>query len=159
MPTTQKSPQKHTKATQKVGGSANPKPKKPVTKAMEGGSAAPSKCKTTRGGSGNGMKLPWNSKSITNAENIFKLNKKISNITGDISNIKGDISNIKRDITKLKTTNTDLKVGLNLNNLYIKAILEKYSTEEVNQINKTVTSNIERENKKLEDEFISLGIQ
>ena len=76
MPTTQKSQQKQTKATQKVGGSA----KKPVTKAMEGGSAkkavtkvvgggstkkavtkvvgggsaAPSKGKTTRGGSAKG---------------------------------------------------------------------------------------------------------
>ena len=46
MPTTQKSQQKQTKATQKVGGSA----KKPVTKAMEGGKAAPSKGKTERGG-------------------------------------------------------------------------------------------------------------
>ena len=76
MPTTQRSQQKQTKATQKVGGSA----KKPVTKAMEGGStkkpvtkvtgggstkkavtkvvgggsAAPSKGKTTRGGSAKG---------------------------------------------------------------------------------------------------------
>jgi len=50
MPTTQKLQQKQTKTTQKVGGSA----KKSVTKAMEGGKAAPSKGKTTRGGSAKG---------------------------------------------------------------------------------------------------------
>lgn len=50
MPTTQKLQQKQTKATQKVGGSA----KKPVTKAMEGGKAVSSKCKTARGGSARG---------------------------------------------------------------------------------------------------------
>jgi hypothetical protein len=64
MPTTQKLQQKHTKATQKVGGSEK-KPatkameggsaKKPaVTKAMEGGKVAPSKGKMTRGGSAKG---------------------------------------------------------------------------------------------------------
>jgi hypothetical protein len=47
MPTTQKSPQKHTKATQKVGGSA----KKPVMKAMEGGSAKKPVTKAMEGGS------------------------------------------------------------------------------------------------------------
>ena len=47
MPTTQKSPQKHTKATQKVGGST----KKPVTKAMEGGSTKkPAVTKAVGGG-------------------------------------------------------------------------------------------------------------
>ena len=68
MPTTQKSQQKQTKATQKVCGSAK-KPvtkameggstKKPVTKAMEGGKAASSKGKTTRGESakGGGFKI------------------------------------------------------------------------------------------------------
>ena len=53
MPTTQKSPQKQTKATQKVGGSA----KKPVTKAMEGGKSKVAAVKskaTTRGGSAKG---------------------------------------------------------------------------------------------------------
>jgi hypothetical protein len=54
MPTTQKSPQKHTKATQKVGGSA----KKPVTKAMEGGkgkvASVKSKTATRGGGSARG---------------------------------------------------------------------------------------------------------
>jgi hypothetical protein len=47
MPTTQKSQQKQTKATQKVGGSA----KKPVTKAMEGGSAKKPVRKAIEGGS------------------------------------------------------------------------------------------------------------
>jgi hypothetical protein len=53
MPTTQKSQQKQTKATQKVGGSA----KKPVTKAMEGGKSKVAAVKskaTTRGGSAKG---------------------------------------------------------------------------------------------------------
>jgi hypothetical protein len=75
MPTTQKSPQKHTKATQKVGGSANPKPKKPVTKAMEGGKAAPSKGKMTRGGSAKSggisisEKMPVTKKTMNEAIN------------------------------------------------------------------------------------------
>jgi hypothetical protein len=65
MSTTQKSPQKQTKATQKVGGSANPKPKKPVTKAMEGGKAAPSKGKMTRGGiSSISEKMPVTKKTM-----------------------------------------------------------------------------------------------
>jgi len=103
MPTTQKSQQKHTKATQKVGGSAKKpitkameggstkKPvtkatqkvggstKKPVTKAMEGGKVAPSKGKTTRGGSAKGGAL-WNARSIKNENNIRELNTKITKI-------------------------------------------------------------------------------
>ena len=93
MPTTQKPQQKHTKATQKVGGSA----KKPVTKVVGGGSAkkpaatkvvgggkaAPSKGKTTRGGSAKGG-LPWNNLSTKNAEDIIELNAKISNIETNV---------------------------------------------------------------------------
>jgi len=75
MPTPQKLQQKHTKATQKVGGSA----KKPVTKVVGGGKAAPSKGKTTRGGSAKGG-APWNIKSTENAKKILQLDLKITKI-------------------------------------------------------------------------------
>jgi hypothetical protein len=170
MPTTQKSPQKHTKATQKVGGSA----KKPVTKAMEGGSAKkpavtkameggkvePSKGKMTRGGSAKGGAL-WNKKSTENAENIIELNNKISNIKKeDISNIKQDISNIKKedisnikqDISNIKRDITYLKSGLKLTKFYIKAILEKkFNTEEIQEITKIVSLQIEKDNTQTEN--------
>jgi hypothetical protein len=101
MPTTQKSPQKQTKATQKVGGSA----KKPVTKAMEGGkgkvASVKSKAATRGGGSAKGV-MPWNKKSTENANNIIELKGKISNIEDVvISNINRDISNIEEAIPKL----------------------------------------------------------
>ena len=87
MPTTQKSQQKQTKVTQKVGRSA----KKPVTKAIEGGKSAPSKGKTTRGGSAKGGvnitetvkgKMPVTMKKFT--EEIERLDNRINTFTTDI---------------------------------------------------------------------------
>jgi len=91
MPTTQKSPKKQTKATQKVGGSA----KKPVTKAMEGGKAAPSKGKMTRGGSAKGggissisisEKMPVTKKTMNEAINEIetKIKETIQSIDSKI---------------------------------------------------------------------------
>jgi len=80
MPTTQKSPQKQTKATQKVGGSA----KKPVRKDMEGGKAAPSKGKTARCGSARGGSLynyeETKKRSIENQERINILDNYLNEI-------------------------------------------------------------------------------
>ena len=101
MPTTQKSPQKQTKATQKVGGSAK-KPvtkaieggsaKKPVTKAMEGGKVAPSKGKTTRGGSakGGGFKIYQETKerSEDNRKLIRLLYRLITSLVDELNNDK-----------------------------------------------------------------------
>ena len=100
MPTTQKLQQKQTNATQKVGRSA----KKPVTKAMEGGKAAPSKGKMTRGGSAKGggissisEKMPVTKKTMNEAINeietkinsrtdtkIYEVNKTIQAINSMI---------------------------------------------------------------------------
>jgi hypothetical protein len=76
MPTTQKSQQKQTKATQKVGGSA----KKPVTKAMEGGKGKVAAVKTKatmRGGSAKGGSFynyeETKERSIKNEKDINKI--------------------------------------------------------------------------------------
>ena len=83
MTTTQKSQQKQTKVTQKVGGSA----KKPVTKAMEGGKVAPSKGKMTRGGSAKGggisEKMPVTKKKFN--EKIELLDNSINTFTTNIN--------------------------------------------------------------------------
>jgi hypothetical protein len=74
MPTTQKLQQKQTKATQKVGGSANPKPKKPVTKVVGGGKvASPMKTKTVKEG-GMGLYDDTKKRSIRN-EYLIKRNE------------------------------------------------------------------------------------
>ena len=118
MPTTQKSQEKHTKATQKVGGSAK-KPvtkameggntKKPVTKAMEGGKVAPSKGKTPRGGSakGGGFKIYQETKerSEDNRQLIILLYKLIKDL---VKKLNGDLDKYYEfKITKYGTDNSE----------------------------------------------------
>ena len=121
MPTTQKSQQKQMKATQKVGGSAK-KPvtkameggstKKPaVTKAMEGGKAAPSKGKTTRGGSakGGGMGLPGSMKDLlpVTKKKTNHLEKRI----GDVEKSIGDVNDV---VESINTNNERLHYNTSL---------------------------------------------
>jgi hypothetical protein len=69
MPTTQKLQQKHTKATQKVGGST----KKPVTKVVGGGKvASPMKTKTVKEGGGMGLYDDTKKRSMRN-EYLIKI--------------------------------------------------------------------------------------
>jgi len=83
MPTTQKlqqkSQQKHTKATQKVGGSA----KKPVTKAMEGGNTK--KPVTKAMGGGKGKVVAVKTKTLNKRGGVFSVgwvrDRVISNVT------------------------------------------------------------------------------
>jgi chromosome segregation ATPase len=99
MPTTQKSQQKQTKVTQKVGGSA----KKPVTKAMEGGKVAPSKGKMTRGGSAKGggisEKMPVTKKKFK--EEIELLDNRINTFTTNITQINENIRSLQIHIAEL----------------------------------------------------------
>ena len=99
MPTTQKPQQKHTKATQKVGGSA----KKPVTKAMEGGKGKVAVVKTkatTGGGSAKRIvetvkgNMPVTQKAMDND---------ITNLVTEINNLKTEVTNIKNNINKINS--------------------------------------------------------
>jgi hypothetical protein len=125
MPTTQKSQQKHTKATQKVGGSA----KKPVTKAIEGGKVAPSKGKMTRGGSAKGGgnitetvkgKMPVTMKKFT--EEINRLNR------------------LEQSIGALKTDKEIHSKKLETLTAQIKAIFRFLDKETQNKINNHLES-------------------
>lgn len=103
MPTSQKPPQKHTKAAQKVGGSANPKPKKPVTKAAGGvkGKVDVVKSKvTTRGGVK--PQIINNLKGMSSLKNALtqRINKGFSNGTKNIQSKLNSI-NIHNDIMVL----------------------------------------------------------
>jgi len=98
MPTTQKLQQKHTKATQKVGGSA----KKPVMKAMEGGKAASSKGKTPRGGSAKSGGL--NMKAI---KNLWPGKEVRNNNTTNNNTTNNNTTNLGTEIDILKTEVTD----------------------------------------------------
>jgi hypothetical protein len=101
MPTTQKSPQKQTKATQKVGGSA----KKPVTKAIEGGKGKVAVVKskdTTRGGSAKGSSFyiyeDTKKRSIKNENDIIELKKVIPQLVKMIRVIYNvNCRNLKRE--------------------------------------------------------------
>ena len=119
MPTTQKSQQKQMKATQKVGGSAK-KPvtkameggstKKPaVTKAMEGGKAAPSKGKTTRGGSakGGGMGLPGSMKDLlpVTKKKTNHLEKRIGDVEKSIGDVEKSIGDVNDVVESINTNN------------------------------------------------------
>jgi uncharacterized protein YdcH (DUF465 family) len=121
MPTTQKSQQKQTKATQKVGGST----KKPVTKAMEGGKVAPSKGKMTRGGSAKGGvvniteavkgKMPVTMKKFT--EEIERLDNRINTFTTNIqSQIDTNIKPMQKQIAALQPKTNQASNTLNETN-------------------------------------------
>lgn len=166
MPTTQKPQQKHTKATQKVGGSA----KKPVTKAMEGGSAkkpaatkvvgggkaAPSKGKTPRGGSakGGGFTNTWKEKMPVTKQTMDRelqlfMDNKLNELQQQNARMENELEKLSTQINELKKTNTDLTVGLKLHRLYIQAILEKYPKPEAEQIINTVTDEITMNNEQI----------
>ena len=126
MPTTQKSPQKHTKATQKVGGSA----KKPaVTKAMEGGSAKKPVTKVTGGGStkkpvvtkavgGGSTKKPAVTKAVGGGNpQIINNRKGMSSLNALTQRInEGFVNGTKNIQSKLNSINIDNDIRVLTNN-------------------------------------------
>ena len=166
MPTTQKLQQKHTKATQKVGGSA----KKPVTKVVGGGSAkkpaatkvvgggkaAPSKGKTTRGGSAKGGSLKIYQETKERSEDNRKLiihlyeliEDLVSKLTSDL-NTNFEFKVIFNNTTESKPIDrlTPLIKKLNLNDKeYIRSInkisvLKKYPVYVKNNSDEYLKSN------------------
>jgi hypothetical protein len=115
--------------------------KKPVTKAMEGGSAAPSKGKTTRGGSakGGGM-FNYKEKKETLMDRELQQQKTL--MDRELQELQQQKARMENELEKLSTQINELKVGLKLHRLYIKAILEKYPKPEAEQIINTVTDKI-----------------
>jgi hypothetical protein len=115
MPTTQKSPQKQTKATQKVGGSA----KKPVTKAMEGGKVAtPMKTKTVKEGGGMGLYDETKRRSLRN-EYLIKvllnyLYKRIEYKQGELVVSYIELGDPELDLSKLNLSIFDKVMNGNL---------------------------------------------
>ena len=140
MPTTQKLQQKQTKATQKVGGSA----KKPVTKAMEGGSAAPSKGKMTRGGSAKGGGYG------INTANLFPGTKKeITNLRTEINKLTTEVTNIKSNIEKINIET------LNKVQFDIKAIIDAMDDHTRNKIYVQQEKNVKEQIKRNESNSIT----
>ena len=147
MPTTQKSQQKQMKATQKVGGSAK-KPvtkameggstKKPaVTKAMEGGKAAPSKGKTTRGGSakGGGMGLPGSMKDL-----LPVTKKKTNHLEKRIGDVEKSIGDVNGVVESINTNNEIHSKKIEILTAQIKAIFSFLDEETQNKINDQLNS-------------------
>ena len=154
MPTTQKSQQKQMKATQKVGGSAK-KPvtkameggstKKPaVTKAMEGGKAAPSKGKTTRGGSakGGGMGLPGSMKDLlpVTKKKTNHLEKRIGDVEKSIGDVEKSIGDVNDVVESINTNNEIHSKKIEILTAQIKAIFSFLDEETQNKINDQLNS-------------------
>jgi hypothetical protein len=158
MPTPQKLQQKQTKATQKVGGSANPKPKKPaVTKAMEGGSAkkpvtkvvgggkaAPSKGKTPRGGSAKGGGIGNTMKKLLPGKKEVRNNNTTNN---DITNLWTEINELKKNVTNIMSVIAKINIEtLNKVQFDIKAIIDAVDYNTKNKIYENQQNHVKIQN-------------